>query len=414
MRLKEPNNGRESKVYRCTMTHKKVRLAVIGVGNMGYAHAKDIMTLPQTELIAVCDIDEKRLMFVADSLNVDAYADYNKLLKRKDLDGILIATPHYDHVPITICAFEHGINVLVEKPIAVHGKDARKMIDTYHTAKTQHPNLVFEAMFMQRTYGHWRKIKALLDQKELGKLVRVTWLITNWFRTQAYYNDGGWRATWRGEGGGVLINQCSHNLDLYQWMVGMPKRVRGFAPLGKYHNIEVEDEVTAYFEHENGMVGHFITTTGESPGTNRLEIVGEHGKLVYEYGKLTFFRNAHSMLDQIQKSPNGYTKVAFTEHEIHFDNHNQAGHALITENFANAILSQTELIAPGIEGYNAVTLGNAIMFSSFDERVVDLPLDEDAFEAKLLTLIENSRYIKPEVADNSQVRTGVNQSFNIE
>jgi len=396
------------------MTDKKVRLAVIGVGNMGYAHAKDIMVLPQTELIAVCDNNEERLKFVADDLKVEAYTDYNDLLIRDDLDGILIATPHYDHVPITICAFEHGINVLVEKPIAVHGKDARKMITAYNSAKTKYPNLVFEAMFMQRTYGHWRKIKALIDQGELGKLVRVTWLITNWFRTQAYYNDGGWRATWRGEGGGVLINQCSHNLDLYQWMVGMPKRVRGFAPLGKYHNIEVEDEVTAYFEHENGMVGHFITTTGVSPGTNRLEIVGEHGKLVYEYGKLTFFRNAHSMLEQIQESPNGYSKVAFTEEDISFDNHEQTGHALVTENFANAILGQTELIAPGEEGYNAVTLGNAIMFSSFDERVVDLPLDEDAFEAKLLTLIENSRYIKPEVADNSQVRTGVNQSFNIE
>lgn len=396
------------------MTDKKVRLAVIGVGNMGYAHAKDIKTLPQTELVAVCDSDEKRLAFVANDLKVDAYADYKALLLRDDLDGILVSTPHYDHVPITIQAFEHGIHVLVEKPIAVHGKDARKMITAYHTAKTHHQNLVFVAMFMQRTYGHWRKIKELIDQGELGRLVRVTWLITNWFRTQAYYDDGGWRATWRGEGGGVLINQCSHNLDLYQWMVGMPKRVRGFAPLGKYHNIEVEDEVTAFFEHENGMVGHFITTTGESPGTNRLEIVGEHGKLVYEYGKLTFFRNAHSMLDQIRESPNGYTKVEFTQEEITFEDHGQTGHALITENFANAILRQSELIAPGVEGYNAVVLGNAIMSSSFDEGVVDLPLDEDAFEAKLLSLIEHSRYIKPEVTDNSQVRTGVNQSFNIE
>lgn len=396
------------------MTDKQVRLAVIGVGNMGYAHAKDIQSLPHTKLIAVCDTDEKRLSFVADELNVDAYLKYSDLLTRNDLDGIVIATPHYDHVPISIQAFEYGIHVLVEKPIAVHGKDARKMITAFKTAKSRHHNLVFVAMFMQRTYGHWRKIKEMIDKGDLGHLVRVTWLITNWFRTQAYYNDGGWRATWRGEGGGVLINQCAHNLDLYQWMVGMPKRVRGFAPLGKYHNIEVEDEVTAFFEHENGMVGHFITTTGESPGTNRLEIVGEHGKLVYEYGKLTFYRNAHSMLDQIQESPNGYTKVAFTQEEIPFEHHGQAGHALITENFANAILGQTELIAPGIEGYNAVSLGNAIMSSSFDEKVVELPLDEDAFEAKLFTLIENSQYIKPEVGENSQVRTDVSQSFNIE
>lgn len=396
------------------MTERQARLAVVGVGNMGYAHAIDIQTLPQTKLVAVCDSNEKRVAFVADKLNVDAYLDYSELLMRDDLDGILIATPHYDHVPISIRAFEYGIHVLVEKPIAVHGKDARKMIDAYNQAQTHYKNLVFAAMFMQRTYGYWRKIKTLIDNGELGRLVRVTWLITNWFRTQAYYNDGGWRATWRGEGGGVLINQSSHNLDLYQWMVGMPKRVRGFAPLGKYHNIEVEDEVTAYFEHENGMVGHFITTTGESPGTNRLEIVGERGKLVYEFGKLIFYRNTHSMLDQIQESPNGYTKVSYTEEDVSFEHHGQSGHALITANFADGILGQAELIAPGEEGYNAVILGNAIMSSSFDEHVVDLPLDEDAFEAKLLNLIETSRYIKPEVSDNSQVRTGVGQSFNME
>lgn len=396
------------------MTNKKVRLAVIGVGNMGFAHAKDIQALAQTELVAVCDIDAERLSVVSETLEVDAYRDYNDLLKRDDLDGVLVATPHYDHVPVTIKAFEQGINVLVEKPIAVHGKDARKMIDAYNTAKEKHPNLVFEAMFMQRTYGYWRKIKEMIDSGELGRLVRTTWIITNWFRTQAYYNDGGWRATWRGEGGGVLINQSVHNLDLYQWMVGMPNRVRGMAPLGKYHNIEVEDEVTACFEHENGMVGHFITTTGESPGTNRLEIVGEYGKLVYEYGKLTFFRNEKSMLEQIEESPNGYTKVAFTQEEIEFEHHGQPGHALITENFAEAILGQGELIAPGAEGYNAVVLGNAIMASSFNEGVVNLPLDEEMFEEKLQTLIENSRYVKPEVSDKRQVRTGVNQSFNME
>jgi predicted dehydrogenase len=396
------------------MTDKKARLAVIGVGNMGYAHTKDIQELPLTELVAVCDNDEERLAFVSEDRQVDAYYDYNDLLNRDDLDGVVIATPHYDHVAITIQAFERGINVLVEKPIAVHGKDARKMIDAYHKAKVKHPNLVFEAMFMQRTYGYWRKIKEMIDNGDLGRLVRVTWLITNWFRTQAYYNDGGWRATWRGEGGGVLINQCAHNLDLYQWMVGMPSRVRGIAPLGKYHNIEVEDEVTACFEHDNGMVGHFITTTGESPGTNRLEIVGEYGKLVYEYGELTFFRNEKSMLEQIEQSPNGYTKVAFTKENVAFEHHGQPGHAHITENFAKAILEQQDLIAPGVEGYNAVILGNAIMASSFDNGVVDLPLDEDRFEQTLHDLIKNSQYVKPEVSDNSQVRTGVNQSFNIE
>ena len=170
--------------------------------------------------------------------------------------------------------------MLVEKPIAVHALDARRMIGAYQAAQTKYPDLVFSAMFMQRTYGHYRKIKDLIDSGELGRLVRTTWIITDWFRTQIYYDSGDWRATWAGEGGGVLLNQCPHNLDLYQWFVGLPARVTGFAHIGKYHDIEVEDEVTAYFEHENGMIGHFVTSTAESPGSNRLEIVGELGKLV--------------------------------------------------------------------------------------------------------------------------------------
>ena len=188
------------------------------------------------------------------------------------------------------------------------------MIAAYEAARETKPDLVFAAMFMQRTYGYWQKIKEMIAGGELGKLVRTTWIVTNWFRTQYYYDSGGWRATWRGEGGGVLLNQCPHNLDLYQWLVGMPQRVTGFAHLGKYHDIEVEDEVTAYFEHPDGMIGHFITTTAELPGTNRLEIVGENGRLIFENDCLTFARNKMSMFKQLRESdrtsPRSNTKTS--------------------------------------------------------------------------------------------------------
>jgi predicted dehydrogenase len=268
------------------------------------------------------------------------------------------------------------------------------MIAAYETAKRAYSNLVFAAMFMQRTYGHWRTIKDMIDGGQLGKLVRTTWLITDWFRTQSYYDNGGWRATWKGEGGGVLLNQCPHNIDLYQWFVGLPKKVTGFATLGKYHHIEVEDEVTAYFEHENGMVGHFITSTGESPGTNRLEIVGELGKLVYEAQKLTFYRNQRSMLDQIADAPGAFDRVEYEVVEIPFEHHGQPGHKFVIENFANAIMNGETLIAPAGEGLNSVMLANAIMMSSFEGKPIDLPLDADAYERKLLSLIEASTFTK--------------------
>ncbi len=373
----------------------KARLAVIGVGVMGSQHVRDIASMENAELVGICDTDREKADKFSAEYHAPAYYDYRDLLEKEAPDGVLIATPHYDHTPISIDAFQRGINVLTEKPIAVHAKDARKMIEAYRAAKANNPNLVFEIMFMQRTYGFWQKIKAMIDEGELGKLVRTTWIITDWYRTQYYYDMGGWRATWRGEGGGVLLNQCPHNLDLYQWFTGMPKRVAGFASIGKYHNIEVEDEVTGYFEYENGMVGHFLTTTAESPGTNRLEIIGENGKLVFEGGKLLFTRNAQSMFEFSKTHPGAFAKVENAVEEVPFTHHGQPGHRIVTEDFANAILHHTPVMIPGEEGIKSVTIGNAMMYSSFTGKPVDLPLDEDAYEAKLMELIGTSRYQKP-------------------
>ena len=373
----------------------KVRLAVIGVGVMGSSHVKDIATrLPNTQLAAVCDIIPERADQYAAQYQVPAFYDYRDLLEKITLDGIVIATPHYDHTPISIAALQQGIHVLVEKPLAVQVKDGRKMIAAFEQARLKNPNLQFAIMFMSRLHAQWRKIKEILESSELGRLVRATWLITDWFRTQTYYDNGGWRATWSGEGGGVLLNQCPHNLDLYQWFFGLPERVSGFAQIGKYHNIEVEDEVTGYFEHENGMVGHFVTTTAESPGTNRLEIVGENGKLVFEYGILTFYRNQTSMFEFIRTSPNSFDSVPCQSEDVPFTPLPGWGHARLTEIFANGILHGEQLVAYAPEGLNSLMLGNAIMLSSFQGHPVELPFDEDAYEARLQELIATSRFKK--------------------
>jgi len=377
------------------MTQKsKIKIAVIGVGMMGSLHAHDIHILETTELVAICDIRPEKADQGAKIYGVPAFYDYQEMLAQIKLDAILIATPHFDHPPIAIEAFNRGVHVLIEKPIAVHVQAAQEMIAAYEKALEQHPNLVFAAMFQQRTYGFWRKIKSLIEDGELGKLIRTTWIITDWFRTQCYYDNGGWRATWKGEGGGVLLNQCPHNIDLYQWFVGMPKRITGFATIGKYHNVEVEDEVTAYLEYENGMIGHLITSTAESPGTNRLEIVGESGKLVFEDNELIFYRNRKSALEYIKNATHGYTPVENWRCEIPYQHHGQAGHKLIIQNFANAILMGEELISPAVEGIHSLTLGNAIMLSSFLGRSIDLPLDAASYTEKLQDLIANSRFEK--------------------
>ncbi len=375
-------------------------MAVIGVGTMGSCHARDICMLGNAQLEAVCDIIPERAQQYGEMLGVKAFTGYREMLDQAEVEAVVIATPHYFHTPISIDCFGRGIHVMTEKPIAVHVNDARKMIAAYEKALSHYPGLKFGIMFQQRTHTFWRKIKEMIDQGELGQLVRATWIITDWFRTQYYYDHGDWRATWKGEGGGVLLNQCPHNLDLYQWFFGMPERIAGYASIGKYHHIEVEDEVTGYFEHENGMVGHFITTTAESPGTNRLEIAGEKGKLVFEDGRLVFYRNLSSMFDFIKEHQDAWDKVEYQLEEINFEEANQPGHMIVLEAFANAILNNEPLIAQGVEGINSLTIGNGIMLSHFLGRPVDLPIDADGYEARLQELIRTSSFQK-EVKDGA-------------
>ncbi|MCY4540170.1 MAG: Gfo/Idh/MocA family oxidoreductase [Chloroflexi bacterium] len=372
------------------MASDKVRLGIVGLGNMGKAHVGHVLDLPNTDLVSVCDKNDRSLQAVKVGAGVARFRDYRQMLDSAALDGVIIATPHYDHPDMSIAAFEHGIHVLVEKPIAVHVNEAQRMIDAYHSFQRQMPNLVFAAMFMQRTWGHWRKIKAMIDRGDLGRLIRCSWIITDWFRTQQYYDSGGWRATWSGEGGGVLMNQCPHNLDLYQWLVGAPSRIHGFASFGKHHDIEVEDEATAYLEHDNGMIGHFITTTGESPGTNRLEITGENGKLVYESDEIIFYRNQWSSIKQLRESQTGFDKVPCQREIVDFEGNGKQGHELVIANFADAILTGSDLIAPAEEGLHSIMINNGIILSAHKRETVSLPIDGDEFADLLQLYIEQS------------------------
>lgn len=373
---------------------EKVKIGIVGLGNMGSCHAKDCTDIENIELVSVCDKQKERTDKIAKEYDTKAYYDFTDMLDNSGLEGIMIITPHYFHTPISIEAFKRGIHVLVEKPVGVHVNDIQKMIDAFQEAKKKKEGLVFSAMFQQRTYGYWKKVKEMIDTGELGKLIRATWIITDWYRTQYYYDTGDWRATWKGEGGGVLLNQCPHNIDMYQWLVGMPDKITGFASLGKYHDIEVEDEVTAYFEYDNGMVGHFITTTGESPGSNRLEIVGENGKLIFEDEKLIFYKNKCSMLKQIKESKVLFDKVENEKIEVPYEHHGKPGHRFVIQNFANAILNGEKLIASGCEGMNSVMIANAILLSSFKKQTIEIPLDGDEFENKLQELIKNSKFTK--------------------
>lgn len=390
-------------------TKKKVKIGLIGLGNIGAGqHIKYLPKMDNVELVGVCDIIQEKADKFAAQCNTKAYYNYKDLFDNSGLEAVIIAVPHYDHTPIAVEAFKWGINVLCEKPVAVHINDAQKTMDAYEKAKEKNPNIVFALMFQERTYPIHKKIKDILEGGELGQLIRVSWINTAWFRSQAYYNSGGWRATWAGEGGGILTNQCPHNLDLYQWLFGVPNKISGHAHIGKFHDIEVEDEVTAYFEHENGMVGHFIVTTGETPGTNRMEIIGENGKLVFENKKLVFYRNRMSMLKFCKENKEGFGNVECWYTEIPVNENQPQGHSVVTGKFVDAINGTGELVAHGNEGIKSVTLANGIMLSSFTGRIVDVPFCGDEYENKLKELIKTSRFVKK--IDND-VETDISKSF---
>ena len=380
---------------------EKVRFGIIGVGNMGSSHAKTFLKgeVQNGVLTAICDLKQEKLDKVLGleyegAKDIATFSDYKEMLKSGLCDVVIVAVPHYDHPQMTIDVLNAGLNVICEKPAGVYTKQVKEMNEV--AAKS---DKIFAMMFNQRTNCVYRKMREMVQNGEIGEIKRVNWIITTWYRSQSYYNSGGWRATWKGEGGGVLFNQCPHQLDLLQWVIGMmPKQIHSFCHFGKWHDIEVEDDVTAYLEYENGATGVFITSTGDTPGTNRFEILGDKGKLVCEDvlvdGKkrdsLTFYK-----LDQSERAFNATFTGGFGEPKceaikVETDGENPQ-HKGILNNVANAVLGIEPLFVDGKEGINGVELMDAMLLSTWLGKSVELPINDDLYLEELNKRIASGR-----------------------
>ncbi|MBA4149397.1 MAG: Gfo/Idh/MocA family oxidoreductase [Verrucomicrobia bacterium] len=375
-----------------------VRVGIIGMGNMGKHHAEYLLAgkVNRCELTAVCSTSPHKLESYKQK-GVKIFSDGEEMIRSNEVDAVLIATPHYQHTSLGIAALKAGKHVMVEKPISAHKADAERLI----AVSKEHPKLVFGAMFQLRTENRYVKIKKLITDGSLGEIVRFSWIVTDWFRTEAYYASGGWRATWRGEGGGVLINQCLHQLDMLQWLLGMPSKVRSFVQLGRFHNIEVEDQVTAYLEFPNNATGVFTASTGEAPGTNRFEIAGTMGKLVLENDKLSFTRNEVSMVEQSKTAKLGFQKPEVWNVDVPITTV-PAQHATLMQNFVDAILDGAQLISPAEEGIHSIELANVMLYSGLIDQTVQMPMDSAAYECKLKQLIAESKIEKKVVEISSE------------
>ena len=368
----------------------KVRFGIIGIGKMGSQHCLRFTNglIKNAVLTAVCDIAPERKKWAEEKLapkGIAFFDDYKALIDSGLTDAVLIATPHYFHPVMAIYALEHGQHTLIEKPAGVYTKAVREMNET----AAGHPELVFGIMYNQRTNKLYRFAKELVESGRLGTIKRINWIITNWYRPQAYYDQGGWRGTWAGEGGGVLINQCPHQLDLFQWLGGMPVSVTAHAEVGKNRNINVENDVTAFMEYASGATGVFITSTHDFPGTNRLEIDADKGKLVIDGSKLTFTELEISETEFNATNKKFMPRIPSRKIKKRIGLLGQAKmflfeqHTGILNNFVSAIIIKTPLIAPGADGIKGLTISNAIHLSAWTGEKVEIPFDEDKFIAEL-------------------------------
>ena len=378
---------------------EKIRLGIIGMGNMGCGHAGNVANgkCPDFIITAVCDINEERFTWAKENISeeVVCFTKAEDMLDSGLVDACIISVPHYDHPKYAIECMKRGIHVMVEKPAGVYTKQVREM----NMEADKHPEVVFGLMFNQRTNHIYRKMRKLVQSGEYGQIRRTNWIITNWYRSQAYYNSGGWRATWSGEGGGVLLNQCPHQLDLWQWICGMPVKVHAKLHYGKWHDIEVEDDVTTYVEYENGATGLIVTTTGDAKGTNRFEIQMDKAKLIAEDDnlKVLVYEQTEQEFDKANTNP--YWGPDAHELEFETDGENPQ-HVGVINAWGDAILRGGKLVADGREGINGLMLSNAMHLSSFLNKEVELPIDENLFYEELMKRVATSK-----------AKTNVNETF---
>ena len=371
----------------------KVRIGIIGLGNIGQIHVNNLLEskVPRGVLTAVGDAFPDKLPEY-EAKGLKTFDSGEALIGSGEIDALIVATPHFQHTTLGIAALEAGLHVMVEKPISAHKADAERLI----AAANARSELTFSGMFQMRVEPRYQKLRKLVRDGELGDLIRVIWIMTDWFRAEAYYQSSDWRATWKGEGGGVLLNQCLHQLDALQWIVGMPSKVQSHVGIGRHHDIEVEDDVTCYMEYANGANGAFITSTGETPGSNRFEIAGTKGRALLENDRLIVTRNEVASDEWSRTSKIGFKQPESTVEEIPIPGADNA-HAQLIANFVNAILDGEALIAPGASGIGSVELANVMVYSGLLGQAVDLPMDSAAWESKLNELIASSTHEKKTV-----------------
>ena len=352
-----------------------VRLGVVGPGNIGRKHIDNVVAghVPECAITALCS---RHPPDAAIAPGAQHFSSLEALLDSGRCDAVIVATPTCNHLQAGAAVLRSGLHLMMEKPLGLSIAEGEALL------AQQGPAQVFALMLNQRTDPLFTAMRDCIDSGQLGELTRTQWTMTHWFRPEVYFKVSDWRATWKGEGGGLLLNQCIHNLDVYQWLCGMPASLHAFCRFGRYHDIEVEDEVSAFFSYASGASGVFVGSTGESPGVNRFDVIGDSGSLCFDGERLLLTQNAQSTQQYSRTTrdmfgqPPSHTRDITPERAV-----NQ--HAIVLDNFVQAIRNDEPLIAPAREGLNSLALANAMLLSSWENTAVDLPLDAARYQQAL-------------------------------
>jgi len=360
-----------------------IRIGVVGLGNIAQQHIKNVLEghVRHAKLTAICSRSESDY---TRSLGVAHFTDYRELIASRLCDAVVVATPTYSHLDVGAAVLDAGLHLMMEKPMGLSIAEGEELV-----ARANRSGAVAALMLNQRADPLCLRMREIVVSGDLGDLIRINWTMTNWFRPEVYFQVSDWRATWRGEGGGVLVNQCIHNLDILQWICGMPSSLRAFCRFGRFHDVEVEDDVTAYLEYDNGATGIFVGSTGEAPGNNRFEIIGDSGSLVFDGKTLTVSRNEVSTAQFNRETREMFGMPGSSSEPLSIDRAvNQ--HAILLSNFVESIRNDESLIAPLDDGLSSLAIANGMLMSTWTDSKVDFPIDAVEYSRLLQQKIESS------------------------
>jgi len=354
-----------------------VRLAIVGAGaGVFNMHAPALRALEvEVEVVGLSDVVAEPAQGRAADFGCPFFADYHQMLASTLPEAVVVIAPHPFHAPLAIEALRAGAHVLVEKPIALQVAEADAMI-----AVAADVGRLLAVNLQQRTRGVIRTARALIQDGRLGAIQRVE-MVATWTRTAAYYRRAGWRGTWRGEGGGVLMNQAPHTLDVLCHLLGLPARVVAWNRT-LYHDIETEDTSLSMLEWANGAQGTLLVSTAQAGEPERLEIVGTRGALRLQNGALAVSSAEADLLEFMRDDPDPFARLPYTPVEVDIES-GGGTHQTIYENFVAAIRDGVPLVADGAQGRMSLEVANAIILSSHTGRAVELPVDRAAYAALL-------------------------------